>query len=585
MNIDKHQRKHYDLHQRRVERYAVLIDKLYRELADEAVRAAIGVGEIDPEQILQHPTYQLLIRQYRRDFARGMEKLIISGVRREWGKASDATDMLIKAYIPKSRQGRYLGRNAEAVEAFIARKNKGLSLSDRVWNISEQAINDISTALEVGLADGLSAGEISREVRAMLQEPKKLFRRVKGEDGLLHLSKSALSYRPGQGVYRSSYKNAMRLARTETNMAYRTSEQERWQTLDFVVGYWVKRSGTGYPCELCDSLAGKYPKTFKWATWHPQCRCYAVPILKTEDELFDLEPSQGGQNEVKEIPQGFVQWVESNKERIQKAERQRTAPYWVRDNKDWISPTTKPTALERAKLRHEARTKEQEEEIKLRAWTRELSIEAPHLTDAERTAIARNWIEIEKELGIKKGKMMSYEDANSGAENPRYGEAKGYSVNCQTCTIVHSLRRAGFDVEAHPNVNGSAFRLMDKNGITWMERFLSVDGRTPPYNFSHRWLADKGYSRTSYGRLEEYLAEQIAEDGLYEIYCGWRGTSSAHVFCAEKKGGTIKYFDPQTGNNDVSKYKLKMDTRKVGVIRVDNKIVNLKALGLVLGKK
>lgn len=351
MDIDKHQRKHYGLHQRRVERYAVLINKLYRKLVDDVIHATLGVIDVDTEQILQHSTYQRLVRQYRLDFARGMEKLIVSGIRHEWWGANEASKTLIRSVIPKGKQGVYLGRNAEAVEAFISRKREGgMSPSSRIWDMSERATDELTIALEIGLGEGMSAEELSREVRSLLREPKKLFHRVRDKEGTLKVSHPALSYHPGQGVYRSSYKNAMRLVRTEINMAYRTSEQERWQMLDFVVGYEVKRSGTGYPCELCDSLAGKYPKTFKWATWHPHCRCYAVPILKTEDELFSLAPSQGGQNEVKELPLGFVQWVESNKDRIQKSERQRTAPYWIRDNNNWLGGASKYSIQKEVKM-------------------------------------------------------------------------------------------------------------------------------------------------------------------------------------------------------------------------------------------
>ena len=54
-------------------------------------------------------------------------------------------------------------------------------------------------------------------------------------------------------------------------MAYRTAENERWKQMDFVVGYEIKRSGREFPCTVCESLAGKYPKDFTWVGWHPNC--------------------------------------------------------------------------------------------------------------------------------------------------------------------------------------------------------------------------------------------------------------------------------------------------------------------------
>ena len=87
----------------------------------------------------------------------------------------------------------------------------------------------------------------------------------------------------------------MRLARTETNMAYRTADQERWQRLDFVIGYRVVLSDNHPEPDICNDLSAKrgekgnrgvYPKDFVFKGWHPQCRCYVVPIL-ADDKEFD----------------------------------------------------------------------------------------------------------------------------------------------------------------------------------------------------------------------------------------------------------------------------------------------------------
>ena len=37
--------------------------------------------------------------------------------------------------------------------------------------------------------------------------------------------------------------------------------------------------------DICDELKGDYPKDFKFTGWHPHCRCYATPLLKTPEEL------------------------------------------------------------------------------------------------------------------------------------------------------------------------------------------------------------------------------------------------------------------------------------------------------------
>lgn len=73
-----------------------------------------------------------------------------------------------------------------------------------------------------------------------------------------------------------------------------------------------------------------------------------------------------------------------------------------------------------------------------------------NLTLEEKTDIARNNLKIEKALGVTKGKPMTYEQANKGKENPKFGKEEGYRVNCQTCTVTHMLRRLGFDIEQNP---------------------------------------------------------------------------------------------------------------------------------------
>ena len=208
----------------------------------------------------------------------------------------------------------------------------------------------------------------------------------------------------------------------------------------------------------------------------------------------------------------------------------------------------------------------------------EMIAEMPdNLTLEEKTDIARNNLKIEKALGVTKGKPMTYEQANKGKENPKFGKEEGYRVNCQTCTVTHMLRRLGFDIEAKPNIRQSAYNEMAKQGITWEERFLNRDGTKPDYDYTYKWQVRKGYQVMNANRLKEYFREKFREDGIYEIYCAWKG-GSAHVFCAEVTEGKTRFFDPQTGKDDASNYIQSMKAGRVGVIRIDNKLVNPKIM-------
>ena len=200
----------------------------------------------------------------------------------------------------------------------------------------------------------------------------------------LHLSKRAKAYHPGQGVYRSSYKNARRLTATETNMAYRSADFEHRQALDFVVGIKIQLSNNhtlnGEPfVDICDHIAGNYPKDFKFVGWHPLCRCFVTNIFKTKEESNEdiarmlrgeapIPPEQS-KNYVGDTPDQFKAWCALNAGRV---ERAKSLPYFIRDNKGYYDAALNPkkaeelTPLEIAKYRHEQRTPEQAQAIKNR---------------------------------------------------------------------------------------------------------------------------------------------------------------------------------------------------------------------------
>jgi len=165
------------------------------------------------------------------------------------------------------------------------------------------------------------------------------------------LSKRAAAYHPGAGVYRSSYKNAMRLTRTETNMAYRTADHLRWQQMNFVIGIEIRTSNHHPAPDICDDLKGRYPKDFKFVGWHPQCRCHAVPILSDLDEMIewgkqvvageaDIDSYQPEQ--ISELPTCFRNWVATNEERVRNAS---SMPYFLKDNQKYLSANNNPNNI------------------------------------------------------------------------------------------------------------------------------------------------------------------------------------------------------------------------------------------------
>lgn len=224
------------------------------------------------------------------------------------------------------------------------------------------------------------------------------------------------------------------------------------------------------------------------------------------------------------------------------------------------------------------------EEISEATRVEQIIAELPDtLTAEEKKAVAEHCLKLETAYGLKKGSVMSYEQANNGKENPDFNKGGGYTVNCQTCTVTHWLRRLGFDVNAKPNVRNSAYKEMQKQGISWLQRFTNLDGSDVDYDFAHKWQWRKGYKSMTPKRLMEYFKEKFDHDGVYEIYCAWKG-GSAHVFCAEVTNGKARLFDPQSGEHDVRRYINRMKPGSVGVVRIDNKLVNEKLKNLFVSK-
>jgi len=294
----------------------------------------------------------------------------------EWNLGHENLDNLItsnfgKGILKNESLAGWFHRNTEAMDAFLERSDNGIDLSKRVWRYTDQLKDEMEIAMTVSIGQGESASQISRLVRKYLNEPDKLFRRVRDEDGNLKLSKAAKDYRPGQGVYRSSAKNAMRLARSETNMAYRHADNERWKHLDFVLGQEIRLAHDHPEYDICDELQGRYPKDFVFGGWHPQCFCYHVAILLPPAEMLKMQKAiaKGEKYDikskmVKDVPENFKNWVHENEDKLEAARERGKTPYFVKNNdqivKDIIEP---PRALDVAKRRHEARTPEQIESI------------------------------------------------------------------------------------------------------------------------------------------------------------------------------------------------------------------------------
>jgi hypothetical protein len=324
--------------------------KIYVEtIINIAFRAAAYFpedSEIENFKLSSFPILEKAINAAIGKMHSGIFTTLISGIENSWALANQKNDLFVDRRLAGRLAAKSVAQilydpNLEAMKAFIDRVDNGLNLSDRVWNTLEPFSKEIEQGLGIGISQGQSAAKIAQDMQQYLNQPDRLYRRVQSESGLV-LSKAARNYSPGQGVYRSSYQNALRLTATETNMSYRSSDYERWQKLPFVVGIEIHTSNNHPEYDICDELQGDYPKDFKFTGWHPRCLCFSTPKQLTdseydkyEDELLGLGEFDGvSSQQVEDVPEKFKDYLDTNQKRIA---GWKNTPYWIRDNPEYIS--------------------------------------------------------------------------------------------------------------------------------------------------------------------------------------------------------------------------------------------------------
>lgn len=712
--IGTYDKKHKENLAKRARKVQQLYDAAIKRIAQAA---APSLFDADPKKEFHFEDFPALKKEMEalmQDLGSSLQANIEDGDQESWTLSNTKNDAMVdsiigKKHLPKKVVQAWKHPHLEALNAFIARKEAGMNLSRRVWNLTQQFKSELELALELGMGEGKSAAALSRDVRKYLVEPNKLFRRVRDKSGALRLSKAAAAYHPGQGVYRSSYKNALRMTATENNIAYRTADHNRWQALPFVIGIEIHISNNHPTEDICDLFDGKrFPKDFKFTGWHPWCRCYAVSVLASQEEMDAYTTAiMNGEDvshwkftgQVEKMPKEFNKWMKDNQARIENAT---SMPYFIKDNfKEgdpakglrWeVQKTDKKTApaktahdiiMENAAKRHAARTSEQIDDIK-DAW-RERRLDAydnrcdllmktltysqgqklPALTKRQvalRNAIGKdasvkevealfakfekgvkaqnewdtqvwgsfskeqiaNMKNIEKSLGIKKGRPMTYEEADRQSANPRhvneyiadassrikikgtnihvrknplYDAAKHeqYGINCQTCAPAYALREWGFNIYAKGNTKafGDLSNYLSK-GNNWLETWTEKDGSAVSItSFKDYLKAHPSWKHMTQQRYLQYFDDVCKEEGTYEVGLSWEPRGGHCTIVKRFSDGSIKYIEPQEDNSEGSGFEEK-DIKylcanmrkdpilKDGAIKVSDKLLNIKYVSIFL---
>lgn len=317
---------------RRTEAYAEKVRRMFAQTVNDILALNKSMPELengvmysfDGDNVKRQKEVETMLRRLHSAATLAIEQ----GVTIEWKQANEECDKIVsslfgKAVLSSGMFSAWTDRNESAMRAFISRSEKGMGLSDRVWQSVRQLRDEMEVAMTVGIGEGQSASGMSRKVRQYLNDPDLMFRRFRykddsgewklkwkkrvrdektGRNKWIDYDKD--SYRDewtGKGYYKSSAQNAMRVARTETNMAYRRADHERWQNMDFVLGQRVQLSRSHPRPDICDKLQGDYPKEFVFDGWHPQCYSDDSEVLtqqgwklfaevQDDDRILSLNP-------------------------------------------------------------------------------------------------------------------------------------------------------------------------------------------------------------------------------------------------------------------------------------------------------
>lgn len=413
------QKKSYDALNSRLVKYMAQVQSIYDRIATQVANAVDSVGYDGSVEFLfaNYPELNNIVNNIMSGYAAQMNNLIYSGTSSEWKESNIMQDLLarkvLRAYDFEKggdKYNRYFQPNSEALKTFQMRTDNGMNLSQKLWVQSEGLKKELEQTISTAIDKGQSAVVLSKRISKYLSNFPSM--------------KSDYTEKYGKAVScRDCQYASIRLARTEINMAYREAEQLRWRQFDFILGYEVKLSKRHPAPDICNDLIGKYPKDFKFVGWHPNCMCYVVPIVMSDEEYYGGEDVQKSAK-IERTPKSFNDWVRTNRMRIGQTTN---LPYFLKDNRKYwhLSPE------DAARYRHADRN---EKAIRIAARNRELLQYGSSVDDSDIASLRRNAkaygvniSELEKYISSHKFEE-SFDLMTSRQENILFGMVSKYNA-------------------------------------------------------------------------------------------------------------------------------------------------------------
>lgn len=181
-----------------------------------------------------------------------------------------------KAKINTTTQ-KFRGITQRVVKTILTSNLSGQDPRDRVVELTQRMRNEMRRVLANDIAQGKGPDATARDIKKFIS-PQIVKAVERGEV-------------VPRGTYRSTFKNAMRIARTEGNKAYTHASAEWAKGKSFIKGIQVTLSPMHGETDICDEYAAKgvlSPDEFKsLIPAHPHCMCYPTYIY--EDRFLDKE--------------------------------------------------------------------------------------------------------------------------------------------------------------------------------------------------------------------------------------------------------------------------------------------------------
>lgn len=194
-------------------------------------------------------------------------------------------------------QRMFVKRRDEALKA--AQQNvssDGFTLSHRIWRIQNDGLSGIKAVIADVYANRTSTLKLAKSLEDKLgadaDMPRWVASRLYGMTATerMQSDKGLLS---GQATSRGIAYNAIRLARTELQIANHAVSTSIVANLPWVTGRNVVLSPAHPVSDICDKWAsgGPYPKTQSILPLHPNCLCYYIDVLSS---MADFKSSVQG---------------------------------------------------------------------------------------------------------------------------------------------------------------------------------------------------------------------------------------------------------------------------------------------------